>query len=116
MWTGCFAGHALQSPHHVLPVYITAAHWQRVLDEKLLDPVLQLLCPEHKSGTGRSAPADAWLQAMPKLMNTAVVLLMDKVSRTDVSMHASQRPGDARLCASTSQMHSGVGCILLSQM
>ncbi|KAK9802996.1 hypothetical protein WJX73_007334 [Symbiochloris irregularis] len=37
-----------------------------------------LLCPEYKSGMGRAAPPEAWLQALPKLMNTAVVLLMDK--------------------------------------
>lgn len=75
-------GTQLQSPYHVLPLYITQQHWQRVLAGQSLERALQVLCPEHRAQAVRGplAPPTAWLQALPKLLNTAVVLLMDKVS------------------------------------
>ena len=69
-------GQHLQSRQHVLPLYITPQHWARVVAGQGLPQVLRTLCPELRFGATRP---DAWLQAMPKLLNTAIVLLMDKV-------------------------------------
>ena len=72
-------GQALQSAHHVLPLYITRQHWQAIVGSQSLIQALQVLCPEYRANTGASPPTHAWLQALPKLLNTTVVLLMDNV-------------------------------------
>lgn len=73
-------GTEVQSPHHVLPLYISRQHWERVLAGQSLPQALSVLCPEHRA-SGRGPPLPGiWLHAMPKLLNTAVVLLMDKVT------------------------------------
>lgn len=57
----------------VLPQYITAEHFQAALPH--FPAVLRQLLPEHKG----FPPTTGWLDVIPKLMNTAVVLLCDKV-------------------------------------
>ncbi|KAK9867221.1 hypothetical protein WJX84_008701, partial [Apatococcus fuscideae] len=62
-----------QAAQAVLPMYITAEHFERVKAGKSLQQALKKLMP----GSGSLSPA-AWVETMPKLLNTAVLLLMDK--------------------------------------
>ena len=64
-----------QEVQAVLPLYITAEHWERVKAGRGLQKALQKLLPNQPS----PQPA-AWLEILPKLLNTAVLLLMDKVT------------------------------------
>jgi hypothetical protein len=60
-----------------LPLYITTEHFQRALPH--LPPLLSLLAPDAAVAKGRSHPSpETWLDVLPKIMNTCVVLLCDK--------------------------------------
>ena len=101
--TATLAGQPLQSRHHVLPVYISPGHWERAAAGRGLPQALQVLCPELRSSGPAAAPS-AWLQAIPKLLNTAVVLVMDKV-RPAACLPALRTPSPA------SAVSRGDGCV-----
>jgi len=67
----------------VLPLYLTADHFNRSLPH--LAPLLKQLAPEH-IGPGGSLPSpECWLDVLGKVLNTQVVLLADN------GLAASQR-------------------------
>ena len=94
-----------QAAQAVLPMYITAEHFERVKAGKSLQQALQKLMP----GSGSLSPA-AWVETMPKLLNTAVLLLMDKVG----ALHRGQ-PGHAIACV-TYILASWVPCTLMMDL
>ncbi|WIA39460.1 hypothetical protein OEZ86_005559 [Tetradesmus obliquus] len=59
----------------LLPLYLTADHFNRALPH--MEPLLRLLAPERVPRGGGCPPADAWLEVLPKLLNTQAVLLAD---------------------------------------
>ncbi|KAK9843303.1 hypothetical protein WJX74_010075 [Apatococcus lobatus] len=61
-----------------LPLYLTYEHFERVKAGRGLQKALCALAPEQIATGGAPPPAATWLQIMPKLLNTAIVLLMDK--------------------------------------
>ena len=64
-----------QPAQAVLPMYITADHFERVKAGNSLQKALRKLLPDQDN-----PPPLAWLEVLPKLLNTAVLLLMDKAS------------------------------------
>ena len=59
----------------LLPLYLTADHFNRALPH--LEPLLRQLAPEHVPRGGGISPPEAWLEVLPKILNTQVVLLAD---------------------------------------
>ncbi|KAK9843850.1 hypothetical protein WJX84_001630 [Apatococcus fuscideae] len=73
--TKTLAGDAIQG---FLPLYLTHAHFELVKAGRSLDRALSLLAPE-AIAPGRKTPSFGnFLNVMPKMLNTAIVLLMDQ--------------------------------------
>ncbi|KAK9828625.1 hypothetical protein WJX72_001162 [[Myrmecia] bisecta] len=60
----------------LLPLYIDADHFQRALPA--YPALLRKLAPEQVGRGGKAPPPQAWLEVLPKMMNTTLVLLCDK--------------------------------------